>query len=99
MIMDKKKKKIFKILIKEIKEDNISNFKILKIEKGMIIIMRISKLKMKKNSISSMIEYLISSFNNQITVKDKIKGERLLDKDLILLKLIIQMTKALNQVS
>jgi len=94
--MDKKKKKISKILIKE---DNTSNFKILKIEKGMIIIMRISKLKMKKNSISSMIEYLISSFNNQITVKDKIKGERLLDKDLILLKLIIQMTKALNQVS
>ena len=96
MIMDKKKKKISKILIKE---DNISNFKILKIEKGMIIIMRISKLKMKKNSISSMIEYLISSFNNQITVKDKIKGERLLDKDQILLKLIIQMTKTHNQAS
>ena len=96
MIMDKKKKKISKILIKE---DNINNFKILKIEKGMIIIMRISKLKMKKNSISSMIEYLISSFNNQITVKDKIKGERLLDKDQILLKLIIQMTKTHNQVS
>jgi hypothetical protein len=94
--LDKKKKKISKILIKE---DNISNFKILKIEKGMIIIMRISKLKMKKNSISSMIEYLISSFNNQITVKDKIKGERLLDKDQILLKLIIQMTKTHNQVS
>ena len=96
MIMDKKKKKISKILIKE---DNISNFKILKIEKGMIIIMRISKLKMKKNSISSMIEYLISSFNNQITVKDKTKGERLLDKDQILLKLIIQMTKTHNQAS
>jgi hypothetical protein len=96
MIMDKKKKKISKILIKE---DNISNFKILKIEKGMIIIMKISKLKMKKNSISSMIEHLISSFNNQITVKDKIKGERLLDKDQILLKLIIQMTKTHNQVS
>ena len=96
MIMDKKKKKISKILIKE---DDINNFKILKIEKGMIIIMRISKLKMKKNSISSMIEYLISSFNNQITVKDKIKGERLLDKDPILLKLIIQMTKTHNQVS
>jgi len=54
---------------------------------------------MKKNSISSMIEYLISSFNNQITVKDKIKGERLLDKDQILLKLIIQMTKTHNQAS
>jgi len=94
--MDKKKKKISKILIKE---DNTSNFKILKIGKGMIIIMRISKLKMKKNSISSMIEHLISSFNNQITVKDKIKGERLLDKDQILLKLIIQMTKTHNQVS
>lgn len=89
MIMDKKKKKISKILIRE---DNNSNFKICKLEKGMIIIMKIFKLKMKKNSNSSMIEHLISSFNNKITVKDKIKGERHSDKDPILRKSTIPVT-------
>lgn len=97
MIMDKKKKnkKIFKI---NNREDNISNFKILKIEKDMRIIMKIYKLKMKKIMSSLTIESLINSINHKIIIKDKIKGEKHLDKDQVMLKSTILMTRIKNQV-
>ena len=96
MIMDKKKKKkIFKI---NNREDNISNFKILKIEKDLIIIMKIFKLKMKKIMSSLTIEFLINSISHKIIIKDKIKGERHLDKDPFMLKSTILMNRIKNQV-
>ena len=96
MIMDKKKKKkIFKI---NNREDNISNFKILKIEKDLIIIMKIFKLKMKKIMSSLTIEFLINSISHKIIIKDKIKRERHLDKDPVMLKSTILMTRIKNQV-
>lgn len=96
MIMDKKKKKkIFKI---NNREDNISNFKILKIEKDLRIIMKIFKLKMKKIMSSLTIEFLINSISHKIIIKDKIKRERHLDKDPVMLKSTILMTRIKNQV-
>ena len=96
MIMDKKKKKkIFKI---NNREDNISNFKILKIEKDLRIIMKIFKLKMKKIMNSLTIEFLINSISHKIIIKDKIKIERHLDKDPVMLKSTILMTRIKNQV-
>lgn len=96
MIMDKKKKqKIFKI---NNREDSISNFKILKIEKDLRIIMKIFKLKMKKIMSSLMIEFLINSISHKIIIKDKIKRERHLDKDPVMLKSAILMTRIKNKV-